>query len=161
MAFVNEFVSEEDIEKYDLDALWNRYNQRGEQMPALRLSGSYKHYWTIDRELDVWLMFAEIVYSQAAEFSRSGYPEPTREHIFILNMKEINYEIRLYKLESSSRNFAENPFKIEWKLLSIKPEVPNMLSENEVMLIIKDAITEFGYNGIKKSVPNTLATLIY
>ena len=47
MAFVNKYVGQEDIEKYGLDELHNRY----EDVNRMRLPRkSFRHRWTIDRE---------------------------------------------------------------------------------------------------------------
>lgn len=44
MAFVNEYISADDVEKYDLDTLDKRY-------------GGGKRDWTIDRDTDTWLIY--------------------------------------------------------------------------------------------------------
>ncbi|WP_294872943.1 hypothetical protein [Sulfuricurvum sp. RIFCSPLOWO2_12_FULL_43_24] len=47
MAFVNEYISQEDKEKYGLDALWGKYHDASHQkLPN-------KKDWTIDRERDL------------------------------------------------------------------------------------------------------------
>jgi len=47
MAFVNEYVEQEDIEKFELDELYNSYHKSNKTpLP----NTMYKHYWTIDRE---------------------------------------------------------------------------------------------------------------
>ncbi len=54
MAFVNEYVSEEDIRKYDLVTLRLQYN------PVWKKEGklpyNYQFTWTIDRERDIFLI---------------------------------------------------------------------------------------------------------
>jgi hypothetical protein len=51
MPFVNEYVSDDDIEKYRLDELWLRYHPEYKSVPSI-----YRHNWTIDRERNTYFM---------------------------------------------------------------------------------------------------------
>ncbi|MES9822515.1 MAG: hypothetical protein ABW161_07200 [Candidatus Thiodiazotropha sp.] len=52
MTFVNEFASEEDIEKYDLNGIWNQYfpSRKGKYYLGQR------PWFTIDRERNIFFM---------------------------------------------------------------------------------------------------------
>ena len=151
MAFINEFVSEEDIEKYDLDALWNHYRTR-DGMPELRLSGATKHYWTIDRSCDTWLYYMGVVRSQAPEFSRSGYPEPTSERIFILHTNNDKFDFRLKKSDDSTQNINVKPFIIKWEFIKVNYEKPTNQPTLHTMKLLKDSLLIFGLNGAYRQV---------
>jgi len=54
MAFVNEYVSQEDIEKYELDKLFRKYRENDLKYTAtINLTIKYPTDWTIDRERDL------------------------------------------------------------------------------------------------------------
>ena len=55
MAFVNEYISEENIKKYDIEALDKKYNK-----------GFNKPDWTVDHERDMYLRY---INSGREEFS--------------------------------------------------------------------------------------------
>ena len=51
MAFVNEFVSDEDIKKYKLERLWLGFHPGDQEVPSV-----YRFHWTVDRERDAFFM---------------------------------------------------------------------------------------------------------
>ena len=155
MPFINEFVSEEDIEKYDLDALWNHYRTR-DGMPRLRLRGAVKHYWTIDRSCDTWLYYMDVVYSQSPEISRSGYPEPTEENIFIFSKNGIHYDFRLKKSKDSTKSIYEKPFIIKWELIRVNYETPpHQPPTQHTTQLLKESLVVFGFDGAYMQVVDT------
>ena len=52
MAFVKDKPTKEEIKKYDLDGLWNRYH-RGANISLPE--SFFEHVWTIDKEREIWL----------------------------------------------------------------------------------------------------------
>ena len=52
MAFKKDKPSKEEIKKYDLDGLWNRYH-RGANIYLP--DSCFEHVWTVDREREIWL----------------------------------------------------------------------------------------------------------
>ena len=54
MTFVNEYISDENIERYQIDAVMNSYRER-KKFP----DEYYKHRWTIDKERGIWFMWVD------------------------------------------------------------------------------------------------------
>ncbi|ORF45705.1 hypothetical protein, partial [Gilliamella apicola] len=93
MPFVNEYVSYEDAEKYDLDNLYDKYYYWGLKMPeALTYFEVHQHAWCVDKERGYWLFNCGYLMS---EESRSGYPEPSDKEVFILHVNSQNIEFIL------------------------------------------------------------------
>ena len=145
MPFVNEYVSYEDAEKYDLDNLWNKYNYSMLKMPeALTSYEVHQHAWCVDEERGYWLFNCGHLIN---EESRSGYPEPSNKEAFILHVNGQNIEFIL-----TSHGLEDNdlyPIHFSYELVSMSPSsLPNM-SRESLLNILKDAINIFKYNGIR------------
>jgi len=52
MAFIYEKTPQKEIEKYDLDDLWNYYHVGAYIMLPDRC---FEHYWIVDRQRNIWL----------------------------------------------------------------------------------------------------------
>lgn len=156
MGFVNEYVSEEDIQKYDLDNFINKVlglTDEKIKMPERRLRGLHNIDWTIDREKGNWLMFMTTVYSY--EGSISGMNEPTRERIFYFYWRGFHREVRLLKSPNGSINFREeSPFYVIWEKL-ITPS-PTNINNREIIHDLKCALTAYGYDGIENNAPDCI-----
>ena len=137
MAFINEYISEEDIEKYDLKKLIEKY-KRYTYSPDIDDID-----WTIDRENDIWLIF----------FGREHDPEMdhgfTREHIFVLYYKGHIIEARLWLEEDSSFNISTRPYIINWKLLVLAPSSLNEVDISLIKRILCDALKFYGKYGVE------------
>ena len=133
MAFINEYISKEDIEKYDIFGIRNKF-----------LTGSYqitkereKHFnltWTIDKEREIWFSYAGRVIDQDLDFGQA-----TGEEIWYLNYKGENLEVRLQRGKESF-TIKERPYIKHWIFLSITPESLNDVSNKELKNIIKEAL---------------------
>jgi hypothetical protein len=136
MAFINEYISEEDIEKYDLKKLIEKY-KRYTYSPDLDNIN-----WTIDKENDIWLV----------SFGREHDPEMdhgfTREHIFVLHYKGHIIEARLWLEKDSSFNLSTRPYLVNWKLLSLTPNNLNEIDMKLIKNILCDALKIYGNHGI-------------
>ena len=145
MPFVNEYVSYEDAEKYDLDNLWNKYNYSMLKMPeALTSYEVHQHAWCVDEERGYWLFNCGHLIN---EESRSGYPEPSDKEVFILhvNGQNIVFILTSHGMESTDLY----PMHFSYELVSMSPSsLPNM-SRESLLNILKDAINIFKYNGIR------------
>ena len=144
MAFINEYISEENIEKYQINKLMNSYQGEG-QFP----DKYYKHLWTIDKERESWFMWVDMPKDPL------DYTRYTGERIFILNYKGDNIEIVLRKVfdESSVKNI-ENPYYITWKLDRIKkPEALKDVSDEEIIAVLREALKVYGTDGIRTKIP--------
>jgi hypothetical protein len=83
--------------------------------------------------------------------------EPSRytgEDIFILNYKGKSIEVVLRKVfEESSRKLTDNPFNIVWKLDRITPQSIEELTYEEIVEMVKEALSVYGTDGIETPVP--------
>ena len=140
MSFVNEYVSDEDALKYDLDNLWNKYNYSWIlRMPkALNRFEVHQHAWCVDKERSYWLFNCGFLRN---ENSRSGYPEPSNKEAFILHVNDQNIE---FILSSSSMETSDlYPIHFCWNFVSMTPScLPNM-SREHLINILKEALNVY------------------
>jgi hypothetical protein len=144
MAFINEYISEEDIEKYQINEVMNSYQGEGEFPKKY-----YKHLWTIDKEKESWFMWVDMPHEPLDHTRFTG------ENFFILHYKDKNIEIVLKKVfEESSVKNIENPYYITWKLDRIsKPKALQNLSDDEIIEILKEALNVYANEGIRTKIP--------
>ncbi|MCP4970993.1 MAG: hypothetical protein GY932_10405 [Arcobacter sp.] len=149
MAFVNENVSEEEIEKYGLWELKNKYKDKFRKIKKEHRS-HYTLDWTIDRDREIWFSYLTNVMDPDWEYRQS-----TGEEVWMLNYKGKEVEVRLFDppLEGSS-SFEERPFRKIWELVSISPESIDGVSNKALKEIIKEALNVYGQFGVKSRVPN-------
>lgn len=137
MAFVNEYVSEEDIKAYKLDEIWLEHNV------IYRKTGVPSHvrlHWTVDRDRSAYLM----------RVGGGGYDQDFTDWVLHLHGKRMN--VRLTMPGEGSKNFKEQPYRIVWDLVRIHPELPEMIKQ-EVVQILKEALTAYGYAGARNQAP--------
>jgi len=136
MAFINEYISDEDVEKYNLKELIDKY-KRYTYSPRLDDIN-----WTVDKENDIWLIY----------FGREHDPEMdhgfTREHIFVLYYKGQLIEARLWLEEDSSFNIHTRPYIINWKLLSLTSNSLSSIDMKTLKEILCSALKTYGSLGI-------------
>ena len=139
MAFVNEYISDENIEKYQIDAVMNSYRER-KKFP----DEYYKHRWTIDKERRIWFMWVDTPKDPL------DYTRYTGERIFILHMHGQNIEIVLRKVfDESSSKATDNPFYVTWKLEKIiKPISLQNISDKEIIEILRETLKIYGADGM-------------
>ena len=141
MAFVNERVSEEDIQKYGLDELKREYFPSDCEWINGR-PPAFRHAWTIDRERDIYFMPVKMV----TEIGGSGRPEGTNRTIVHLNFQGREVSL-LIERAYCSHSFTDNPFRVAWNLLDVStlmaPEIPRAT----VISVLKEALTTYGYRG--------------
>jgi hypothetical protein len=121
MAFVNEVVSDADIDKYGL--------------PFPKGGG---RYWTRDAERDLYLWGG-----------KGGNPAFGEEILgyFSLYIKGVTLRMELLP-GHGSRSYSDSPFVIEWEALrSIDPWNLQGLSYGSVVQILKEALTVYGDDG--------------
>jgi len=140
MAFINEYISDEDVEKYNLKELIDKY-KRYTYSPRLDNIS-----WTVDKENDIWLIW----------FGREHDPEMdhgfTREHIFVLYYKGQLIEARLWLEEDSQTNIYQTPFIKKWKLLSLSPRHFDNIDIQKLKDILCKSLSIYGHKGIKKPI---------
>lgn len=124
MAFVNEYVTEEDAKKYDLDGI----NRQFMKDPEIRYD------WTIDRERNVFLLWIE---AEREEFAG--------EETFILWWNGLIVPVYTFKTREGR---ASEKVITTWRLRGI--DLPPELSEkyDEVIAVLKEALIEYKVFGI-------------
>ncbi|MBU0632589.1 hypothetical protein KKA17_08080 [bacterium] len=140
MAFVNEWISQEDIEKYGLVELCDSY--RGDDYKYVGVKEPRrKTDWTIDREREIWLM-------RIARVTNPNYdlPSPTQETIFILHYLGVNIEVRLWWEPVSKPKVT--PIQISWKYLSMDPKSIDGSDVEQLKAILKEAIQTYKHFGL-------------
>jgi hypothetical protein len=140
-AFVNEWISQEDIEKYGLVALCAEYSKDDLKYTAVK-NPNNEIDWTIDRKRGIWLM-------RVASATNLNYelPSPTQEKIFILHYLGVNMEVRLW-WERVSKATEERPLTISWKYLGMNPNSIKGADEEELKAIVKEAIQVYRWHGL-------------
>ena len=143
MAFVNERITDEDIEKYNLIDLWDTY-KADETLRVLNESKPYS--FAIDRQSENWLIYLARVKHESWEPKHQSY---TKEHIFILYHENHSYEVRLIRKKYEAK-FSEVGHKvlvrtIGWGLKSIIPE-PDYF--NKFSVVLKEALEVYGERGL-------------
>lgn len=153
MAYINELVSEEDIQRFGLDEIkrkhdpWSWRDGRPE---------GFIHAWTIDRERNLFFMPVKIV----EEVGPSGRPEPTSKQICILSYNDALITFVLERTKCS-KSFSDNPFQVAWKLLKLDMPAGIDLAKDTILLKIKAALEVYGYRGAHRHIPNTVTEFYF
>jgi hypothetical protein len=134
-------VSDEDIRQYELNEIWDQYHplRKGRYYFGSRPS------WTIDRDRNIFLLPIG-----------QGNREQGNVTRFLLWCSGSHVIVETALLEGSSAYFEESPFRRVWGLVSIETPKDSVLADEEVMQILKEAITTFGYDGARKQIPHTV-----
>jgi len=146
MAFVNELVPKEDIEKYGLDELYRHYSRLAGNSNAARWGLDGNQSWIVDREREIWFMKVGvgIVLDEPSAM-------PIGEDYYILHYKERNIEVLMRRnRKEGSTKISDNPFRIRWEILSIKPESFEDISTEEIINIITEAEQVDNYAGSRE-----------
>ena len=142
MAFVAEYISKEDIEKYGVIDIVNSSRANFGELP-LGDQRIEQLDWVIDRQRDIWFIF---VCDPHLPDPRDGF---TGEDIWLLHYKgrDIELDIRRIYDEATSKYFTENPFKIKYKFQSVNSDIGD-ISMDEIYEILNEALLEYGDDGI-------------
>ena len=143
MAFVNEYVSDEDVEKYGIAQLRDElhaYHQR-------------RYHWTRDRERDVYLV-------QIHHLGRDLEPED-----WLLYEKGRYCAVRLH-LEGGSKNYSERPYRILWYFDGfsdgwLRCPVPSEEEQPHIIQLLKEALTAYGEGGVNSYVSDTIVSFTF
>ncbi len=108
MGFTSEYVAQEDVDAFKLDALVNQYQNS---------TALYKHHWVVDKQMNSWLIPVKQV--------------NTSESIWIFHYKNTNIEIKLYKTADGwdLTSIAPNPFNNQEVIHSLR-EALDVLGDN-------------------------------
>ena len=138
MAFVNEYVSERDIEKFKLDDLCKRW--WGHLPPR------HRHAWTIDRERESFFIPM-----------RSGREWNSNSTRAVLFYQGVELAVDVARADGSSGMLNESPFRVVWDLEGIAfPVGAPPIPREDIESVLKDALTAFGFDGANRQLPNTV-----
>ena len=140
MNFTNEFATPQDIDRYKLKELWNSYHPNSKGEPFLGRQPGI----TIDRKNDVWLLPIN-----------QGIGEYGNRTTWILYLAGVMVRIDLDLVEGTSQNLDDRPFNMVWNLGYVKMPQDLAHDQREVLDIVKEAISVYGYRGVKQQVPET------
>lgn len=133
MAFVNEFVPIEDIHKYGLKQQWDKYHRYHPydiENPFSPLT------WTVDRERDVFFMQA-----------RSGKEEFSAEVECIFWWRGEYLGVLIIAVDGAASIPEDKGFKT-WKLGAIRKPDNSTASDEDIIPVLKEALTAYGCRGI-------------
>lgn len=141
MAFVNEYVPEDDIKKYKLDEIWLKYHPEEKSVP-----NHYRHEWTVDRERDIYLKWVNV-----------GREEYSSRLTFVLYWKGEFFTADLDLVGiGRPQKLTERPYRKVWELVGIWPSQPKTATREEVLAVLKEALTVRGYDGARRQIPDTV-----
>lgn len=142
MAFVNEYISDEDVEKYGIAQLREElhfFHATREQWD-----------WTRDRERDAYLM-------QMRFLGRDFEPE-----VWLLYEKGRYCAVMLHR--GGSKKLVERPYRRLWHFKGFdeawtnRCPVPPKEEQPHVIQLLKEALTAYGYAGMRKQLPETIVS---
>ena len=149
MAFVTEYISKEDIEKYDLLKPSNEICEKYHQV-KLEWAILNSRDWCIDRERGIWLFsVCSITIGDPRDMEFSG------EYIWLLHYrgKDIEIDLRDINNENTGKKDTDNPFRIIYELESIRSDIGD-IPKQEIVDILKEILNEFkGGVSVTTSVP--------
>ena len=143
MAFITEYISKEDIEKYDLLKPCNEICEKYHQV-KLEWAILNSRSWCIDRERGIWLFsVCSITIGDPRDMEFSG------EDIWILHYKGKDIEIDLRNIhnEYTGKKDTDNPFILIYELESIRSDIGD-IPKQEIVDILKEILNEFKIGAI-------------
>lgn len=140
MAFVNEFVSDEDIKKHGLDELKKKYNNWSwrEGRPS-----TFRHSWTVDRERDIFVL---PLFSWNDD--RSDRPMPTRRQSWVIDWHGRRAIAVIDRAPDSSSELKDSPYRINWVLIDLDLSYAGDMSREQALMAFKEALTVYGHLGM-------------
>ena len=135
MSFVNEYASDEDVDRYELNKIWDKYYiyDKGNYFRGERPD------FTIDRERNIFLMV--VGGDMVGDYYR---------YKFLLYLGDVEIISYLYKTDEGSSDLEDNPYVIVWGLKKIDIPENLDLDDSEVKNILKEAVAVYGYAGAKR-----------
>ena len=141
MAYVNEYASDEDIERYKLNEVWDRCfpHKKGSRF------WGRKPELTIDHDRAVFLMVVS-----------RGKVSGGTQFKFLLSIGGEEVFVYLNLVEGSSPKFSDRPFYRVWDFVKTRISEYCDIEESEIIQEAKKAVSAFGYNGARKQIPETV-----
>jgi hypothetical protein len=145
MAFVNEYISLEDREKYKIDERTLRLNPRLKGI----LPSYYTPYWTIDRERNVFM-------EPNGSWVQLHDDDPWIGFRLVID-NDLDFEFKLNYAPGASVEFTDNPFYKVWDFKSMNEVAnPKNIPQKEIVQLLKEALAVYGYLGAGLQVKNTV-----
>lgn len=144
MPFVNEYVSRSDIEKYGLAKAYFAANPVQTELPE-----DYRPHWTIDRE-------RQIILRQM----RGSNPARDGDYWieFNLQMDGKRYFVKV-GIGKGSGNLNASPYAVVWSgIVDFYPPDVDEAERENVLHVLKEALTARGYDGARRQIDNTIVT---
>jgi hypothetical protein len=123
MAFVNEYISDEDIEKYDIEELNKKFH-----------IANYKSTWTVNHEKDIYLRHV-----------RRGREEHSDEHKYYFYWQGQLIDVVLKQIGGGELN---GPQWYEYELLHISISKEHEQSKPQIIAALKEALTAYKSSGL-------------
>ena len=145
MNFRNEYASDEDVNAYGLNEIWDRYHpfRKG------RFFGGSKPDFTIDRANNRFLLALEV-----------GMGESGDEVKFLLWIQKKEVIARL-RQHGGSKDLNDNPFRIKWHLVDLALPQEMVGQQQDVVALLKEALSVRGYWGAQEQRSNTVVEFTF
>lgn len=141
MAFVNEYMTQEDVKKYGFEELVQQYVTFAGREGFLR-----EPDWTVDKERESWLCW----FRNETDNTPNAFDHATtRESVFILHYKGKNIEARVWLEEDSKLSIYKSPYIVIWRFISISPSSFEGVEETEIKAVLQEALSAYGSAGIR------------
>ncbi len=142
MTFVNEYVSEENINKYGLRALskkwWN-------WLPL-----EFRYAWTYDSKRDSYFI----------PISR-GREEYAHHLRCVLYFKGIYWDIEICHEPGGSDSYTEKPYRQIWGLIHIKHPEGGLAPTEEIVSVLKEALGVYKIRGVHTKVDDVVTLFAF
>ena len=139
MTFKNEFVSEDDIKKFDLKKMWLGCHLNYEEYPEyLRMS------WTRDHDQNAFLMFVGGGGREQPELLAAFY--------FKKNFYFVEVIKTFAKIDPNIDFESLGNGELIWKILSVDRKPPS-IAQSEMIESLKKALISYGHLGVHKQLP--------
>jgi len=159
MAFVNEYATQEDVNKFGLEELFEKSRKAyglGRVFSVLDVD------LTIDREREIFLMYIDNELADGEDRMKGP------KSVWTLHYQGVNIVVRLWHSAESiapsgpyievinkkkraieeGKEFNHIVYKEVWDLISMSPEYIKDANEDELKNILKEALTVYGHYGV-------------
>lgn len=134
MAFVNEYISDEDMEKYDIRSVWARFDRIKSNEERDMLMGKYS--WTIDRERDIFFIPVEW-----------GREEFSNEITSLLSWGGAQLLVKIANM-GGYLDYPSKAGSVKWGLLDIKAPDVFHASREDIVSVLKEVLIVYQLDGV-------------
>jgi len=140
MTFVNEYISEENLKKFNIKDLYVKYN------PRLIKKGipDYKKFsWIADKSRDFFLVRM-----------KNGREELSHHSEWVVFFRGEIISLELARAVGGSKNYSEVPYVKVWDFVSMGENNFVGVEKDLIFDFLKEALTVYGDNGVNSHVEN-------